>query len=111
MTFEAHEHTFSQFRENGGVLITTSAAYPFLSIRPVEAVIHYDLPLSSSAFTERIGRYRRYGGSGACTTYCLEDETGALPIEAIQLQIARVPDSGSIEVEAGLEALFKRSLA
>jgi len=110
MTVEAREHTFSQFQEDGGFLIATSAASQFLSMSFVEAVIHYDLPLSSRAFSERVGLYLGFGRSIACNTYCLEDETGALPIEAIQLQIARVPDSGSIEMDVDLDALFKRYL-
>jgi superfamily II DNA/RNA helicase len=110
MTVEAREHTFSQFREDGGFLIATSAASQFLSMSFVEAVIHYDLPLSSRAFSERVGLYLGFGRSIACNTYCLEDETGALPIEAIQLQIARAPDSGSIEMDVDLDALFKRYL-
>ena len=73
-------------------------------------VIHYDLPLSSRAFAERVGCYRRYGHSIACTAYCLEDESGEMPIEAIQLQFAREPDSASIEVDTGLDALFERLL-
>ena len=108
MTVEAREHTFSQFQEDGGFLIATSAASQFLSMSFVEAVIHYDLPLSSRAFSERVSLYLGFERSIACNTYCLEDETGALPIEAIQLQIARVPDSGSIEMDVDLDALFKR---
>ena len=111
MTIVARANAFSRFQEDGGFLITTPEASQFLSMSFVEAVVHYDLPLSSRAFAERVSRYRRYGRSIACTAYCLEDETGALPIEAIQLQIARVPDSDSIEVDTDIDALFERVLA
>ena len=47
----------------------------------------------------------------ACTTYCLEDEAEALPIEAIQLQIARMPNSDSIELDTDIDALFEKVLA
>ena len=109
MTAEACKSAFSRFREEGGFLVATAASQ-FLSMSFVEAVIHYDLPLSQRAFAERVGRYRRYGRSVPCTAYCLEDETGSLLIEAIQLQIAQATDSTSVETDTDMRALFERVL-
>ena len=111
MNADERDNAFSQFREDGGFLITTPEASQFLSMRFVEAVVHYDLPLSSHAFSERVGRYLGHGRSIACTAYCLEDEAEALPIEAIQLQIARMPNSDSIELDTDIDALFEKVLA
>lgn len=110
MTAEARTNAFARFTEDGGFLIATTAASQLLSMSFVDAVIHYDLPFSSRAFAERVGRYRRYGSSIACTAYCLVDETQSLPIEAIQLKIARIPDLESMEVDIDIDTLFEKAL-
>ena len=110
MTTEARNNAFSQFQEEGGFLVTTTAASQFLTMSFVQAVVHYDLPLSQRAFAERVGRYDRYGRTTPFTSYCFEDETRAFPIEANQLQIARALDSKSIEEDTDIDTLFKKVL-
>lgn len=111
MTMEARTNAFARYKKDGGFLITTTAASQLLSMSFVDAVIHYDLPFSSRAFAERVGRYRRYGRSTACTAYCLVDKTQGLPIEAIQLKIARASGSVSMEADTDPNDLFLSLLA
>lgn len=87
----AHDraHTFSRFQNEGGILVTTTAASRGLSMSFVEAVVHYDLPSSQMAFAQRVGGYRSFGRTVPCRVYCLEDENGSMPIEAVQLQMVR----------------------
>jgi len=110
MTAEARATALNRFEENGGFLIATTAASQFMSLSFVEAIVHYDFPFSPRAFTERMGRHRRYGSGIACTAYCFADESTALPIEALQLQLALGQDLDSIEVDPEVVEFIERTL-
>jgi len=102
MSGEQRRETMSLFEAEGGLLITTAAAMG-LSLSFVEAVIHYDLPMSPVAFAQREGAYDRYGRSLPCTIYFFEDETGALPLADLLVRMVRKQDllTGEMDIDAG----------
>jgi len=110
MTAEARATVLKRFGETGGFLIATTAASQFMSMSFVQAIVHYDFPFSPRAFTERMGRHRQYGSGIACTAYCFADESTALPIEALQLQLALGQDLDSIEVDPEVVEFIDRTL-
>ena len=103
MTDERRREAVSRFEAEGGLLITTAAASEGLSLNFVEAAIHYDLPMSPTAFAQREGRYHRYGRNLPCTVYFFEDETGALPLEDLLLRMVRKLDlvTGEMDIDVG----------
>lgn len=78
MEQEERERELIKFR-NGShrVLITTDLASRGLDIPEVEAVIHYQLPLTKDVFTHRNGRTARMNAIG--TAYLLLSATDHLP--------------------------------
>ncbi len=97
------------FITEGGLLITTSASEG-VSLNFVEAVIHYDLPLSPAAFAQREGRYHRYGRRQPCTVYFLDDETRALPLEGLLLRMAQKVNLVSDDLDVDMDGLIRRVL-
>lgn len=98
LRLEQRRELFNAFTNHGGILIATSASEG-LSLNFVGAVVHYDLPFSSAAFSAREGRYHRYGRRQQCTVYYLKDETGALPVE--ELLHRAVQKLGVVRAELG----------
>ena len=78
MDQEDRERALIKFR-NGShrMLITTDLASRGLDIPEIEAVIHYQLPLTEDAFTHRNGRTARMNAGG--TAYLLLSATDHIP--------------------------------
>ena len=106
MSGEQRRETMSLFEAEGGLLITTAAGMG-LSLSFVEAVIHYDLPMSPVAFAQREGAYDRYGRSLPCTIYFFEDETGALPLEDLLVRMVRKQDLLTGEMDIDVSSVFR----
>lgn len=78
MDQEDRERALIKFR-NGShrMLITTDLASRGLDIPEIEAVIHYQLPITEDAFTHRNGRTARMNATG--TAYLLLSSTDHIP--------------------------------
>ena len=78
MEQEDRERSLIKFR-NGShrILITTDLASRGLDIPEIEAIIHYQLPVTQDVFTHRNGRTARMNASG--TAYLLLSATDHLP--------------------------------
>lgn len=78
MDQEDREHALIKFR-NGShhMLVTTDLASRGLDIPQIEAIIHYQLPVTLEVFTHRNGRTARMNAEG--TTYILFTATEHLP--------------------------------
>lgn len=55
------QRVFESFRDQGGVLVLTSAASEGLQLAFVKLCVHYDLPWSAARLAQRLGRVQRYG--------------------------------------------------
>lgn len=82
-----------EFEQEGGVLVTTSVYG--LPVNFVRQVVHFDLPVSPTAFARRVGRYNRYGRTNDCSVYTLRDDSGAFPPEGLIYRMATEPDFAS----------------
>lgn len=74
------------FAADGGILVGTTAALQGFDLAFVEAVVHYDLPISATVMEQRIGRVNRIGRAHACRMYAFLDESGVLPLETVLLR-------------------------
>ena len=93
MDQEDREHALIKFR-NGShhMLVTTDLASRGLDIPQIEAIIHYQLPVTLEVFTHRNGRTARMNAEG--TTYILFTATEHLPHF-----IKEVPEEVSLPVK------------
>lgn len=106
LTDEARHEVVHRFRTDGGLLITTAAATG-CALSYVDAVIHFDLPFSAEGVAQREGRYHRIGRTTPCTVYILLDESGALPVDAIQLRLIQKLDHIGMELGPDLASLLE----
>jgi ERCC4-related helicase len=61
MSFDERAHAISRFKEQGGVLIATTAMTTGLDLPQVETAVLYDLPRSPMALEQIYGRFQRFG--------------------------------------------------
>lgn len=74
----------ADFHGVGGILILTEASRA--DIRPVSAAILYDLPLNPVAVETRLGTATRIGEVEPVRVVVLQDESGVLSIEELQIE-------------------------
>jgi len=92
MTYPDRLSLLSRFEEQGGLLMTTTAALKALSFNFVGVVIHYDLPQGKNTLTPRAARYKRLSRNLPCTVYFLEPETLAFENEFLGVRMTRAMD-------------------
>jgi hypothetical protein len=68
----------AQFRETGGLLVTTGAALEDDGLEFVEECIHYDLPSTGAALEQRFGRFLRFGRTLPFVARILRDQRQGL---------------------------------
>ena len=75
------QNVIEDFRENGGILITTDASLTGIELEFVDKCINYDLPANPNIFEQRWGRFLRLGRISNFEMVVLRDESNSLPWE------------------------------
>jgi len=75
------QSVIENFRENGGILITTDASLTGIGLEFVDKCINYDLPANPNIFEQRWGRFLRLGRISNFEMVVLRDESYSLPWE------------------------------
>lgn len=86
MSLAQRAGTLAAFREEGGFLVATDASLEGISLENVDTCINYELPASTYAFEQRIGRFVRFGRGKDFIMVFLTDESGTSPWEERRLQ-------------------------
>ncbi len=84
---DSHRNTIlKSFRSDGGVLIMTPVPEG-VSLKFVDAVVHYDISISSFDMANRQGYYHRFSREDPCAVNFFNDESNALPLEGLLLKM------------------------
>lgn len=98
LSYAEREQSASDFSDNGGILIATSAMS--VPIPEVAAVIFYDLPMNPATLDARIGQFIRVGQTGPVRVFAFSDESDTLDIERLHRKMAEIKQAlGGAEVE------------
>jgi hypothetical protein len=108
LTSQEHAQILDSFKLQGGLLLTTVAAIKSVEVKLVNAVIHYDLPMSPDAFAVRENQFYNYFREGAGAAYLLQDEVGAYPLDAVLARLVTSATVGSSDVD--FDALYAEAL-
>lgn len=76
---EERDHALKSFRQNGGVLVLTSAAADGVELAYVKLCVHYDLPWNSAILAQRLGRIHRIGAGPGPVRHVLFSDEVLLP--------------------------------
>ncbi|MDP9315044.1 MAG: DEAD/DEAH box helicase [Chloroflexota bacterium] len=78
----------AEYRQNGALLVATTAGLKGLEVGPVSIIINYDLPLTRDEWYVRLTRASDFGPDGTLTIINFRDKTGVLPDELKALELA-----------------------
>jgi len=95
-------------RRRGLVLLATDACSRGIDVGGVAAVVNFEMPASSTAYTQRVGRCGRFGKAGTAVTLVVEEDEryfsamerdlGYL-LEALPADVRHLPGAGTYDAE------------